>query len=341
MTASTTRQPVTGPVVWTGADYAGRSDWIFHLTPAHLAEIDAALRSTPTTVPELYESTAADFPLPTLQCDLASLDDELERGRGFVLIRGIPVERYAEDELAAIFWGIGAHFGTGLAQSTKGDRLGHVMDLSGPDSDKRQMRNYELGGDLRMHTDLNNDVVCLLMLRAAKSGGESRIASSMAIHNIILREHPEFLEPLYNGYFFHRLRKERSDTSGVISPHRIPVYSDYAGQLSCHFNPSPVDRAVQRAGVKLTALEEGAFRFFIEVSKRPGVYLDMSMQPGDIQLLNNHVILHGRTDYEDWPERDRRRHLLRLWLRCQNARPQAPETNVYETDGRGFRKRAS
>jgi len=341
MTASTTRQPVTGPVVWTGPDYAGRSDWIFRLTPAHLAEIDAAVRNVPTTIPALYDTTAADFPLPTLKRDLAALDNELERGRGFILIRGIPVERYGEDQLAAIFWGIGAHFGTGLAQSTKGDRLGHVMDLSGPGSDVREMRNYELGGDLRMHTDLNNDVVCLLMLRGAKSGGESRIASSMAIHNIILREHPEFLEPLYNGYYFHRLRKERSDEAEQITPHRIPIYSDYDGRLSCHFNPSPVDRAVERAGVKLTDLEAGAFRFFIEVSSRPDVYLDMLMQPGDIQLLNNHVILHGRTDYEDWPERERRRHLLRLWLRCPGARKQAPETNVYETDGLGFRKRAS
>lgn len=333
------KQPISGPSVWTGDDYAGRDDWIYRLSAAHLAELEDAVAKIPVEVPALYDVTADDFPLPSLGPDLAKLGEVLERGRGFVLIRGLTPERYGDDRLAAIFWGIGAHLGVGLAQSTKGDRLGHVTDLSGPGSDIRQMRNYELGGDLRMHTDLNNDVVGLLMLRAAKSGGESRIASSMAIHNIILLERPEFLEPLYRGYYFHLLRKERADGPNRTA-HRVPVFSDYQGALSCHFNPSPVERAAERAGVTLSALEEGAFRYFGEVAKRPGVYLDMDLRPGDIQFLNNHVILHGRTDYEDWPEPERRRHLLRLWLRCAGARRQAPATNVYQTDSFGFRKAA-
>lgn len=337
MQAHATREAVTGPCVWTGPDYAGRDDWIFHLSAAHLEELDAAVENIPTDIPALYGVTAADFPLPTLGPELAALGDELESGRGFVLIRGLSPERHAADRLTAMFWGIGSHLGVGLAQSSKGDRLGHVMDLSGPDSDVRQMRNYELGGDLRMHTDLNNDVVGLLMLRAAKRGGESRIASSMAIHNIILRERPELLEPLYRGYYFHLLRKERADGPNLTT-HRVPVFSEYDGALSCHFNPSPVDRAVARAGVTLSDLERDAFRFFGELAKRPGVYLDMNLQAGDIQFLNNHVMLHGRTDYEDYPEHERRRHLLRLWLRVPGARKQAPETWVYETDELGFRK---
>lgn len=340
MQANPTRQAVSGPGVWTGRDYAGGDDWVFHLTATHLAEIDAAARRVPSEIPALYDVTADDFPLPTLGPALAALGEVLEHGRGFVLIRGLPVARYGEDRLAAIFWGVGAYFGVGLAQSTKGDRLGHVTDLSGPDSAVGQMRNYELGGDLRMHTDLNNDMVGLLMLRAAKSGGESRIASSMAIHNIILDERPEFLDPLYRGYYFHHLRKERAEGANRTA-HRVPVFSDYDGALSCHYNPSPVERAVTRAGVTLSALEEGAFRFFAEVATRPGICLDITLRPGDIQFLNNHVILHGRTDYQDYPEPERRRHLLRLWLRCAGARKQAPETHVYETDSLGFRNVAS
>jgi len=338
MEAHPTRQPVSGPCVWTGRELAGE-DWVFRLTAAHLAELERASAKIPTDIPALYDVTADDFPLPILGPALAALGEELEHGRGFALIRGLTPERYGDERLAAIFWGIGAHLGTGLAQSTKGDRLGHVMDLSGPDSDVRQMRNYELGGDLRMHTDLNNDVVGLLMLRAAKSGGESRIASSMAIHNIILEERPDLLEPLYDGYYFHLLRKERTDGPNRTA-HRVPVFSDFDGALSCHFNPSPVERAVERAGVTLSPLEDQAFRFFGELAMRPGVYLDMNLQPGDIQFLNNHVMLHGRTDYEDHPEPARRRHLLRLWLRCANARKQAPETRVYETDALGFRRAA-
>jgi len=340
MTTKVTKKPVTGPNVWTAAELAGCDDWIFRLTPAHLAEIDAALGPAHAESPALYDVTAGDFPLPTLAAELARLGDTLERGRGFALIRGVPVARYSDGELATIFWGIGAQFGVGLAQSNKGDRLGHVVDLSGPDSDAGQMRSYELGGALRMHTDLNQDVVGLMMLRAAKSGGASRIASSMAIYNVILAEHPEFLEPLNRGYYFHVFRHQRLGKS-KLTPHRIPVFSWHQGALSCHFNPRAIERSVTRAGVKLSALEAGAVEFLIEVAGRPEIYLDMFMAPGDIQLINNHLILHGRTDYQDFPEGRRRRHMLRLWLRCANARKQAPETQVHETDELGFRKAAS
>lgn len=332
----TIRKPLSGPNVWNGREFADRNNWIYQLSAAELAEIEDAVNGIPVDIPALYQVTAKDFPLPLLAEALAGLDDELHRGRGFILLRGIPVERYSENQLAAIFWGIGSYFGTGLAQSVKGDRLGHVIDRSGPGSDKRHMRNYELGGNLRMHTDLNNDVVGLMMLHHAKSGGESRIASSMAVHNIILSEHPEFLEPLFRGYHFHILRGDHGADDALTS-HRIPVFVDHGDALSCHYNPSPIDRSVERAGVKLTDVEAGAVRFVAEVAARPGIYLDMALQSGDIQLLNNHAIMHGRTDYEDYPERKRRRHLLRLWLRSPRARQQPPETQVHQTDALGYR----
>ena len=335
-TVHTVRKPVSGPSVWAGSDFAGRDDWIYQLSATELGEIDVAVKKIPVEIPALYGITAEDFPLPTLAGGLAKLENELHLGRGFILLRGLPVDRYSEEQLAAIFWGIGCYFGTGLAQSRKGDRLGHVIDRSGPDSDVRHMRNYELGGNLRMHTDLNNDVVGLLMFQHAKSGGESRIASSMTVHNIILKEHPEYLDPLYRGYFFHVLRGDQVGDS-KLSGHRIPISIDHGDAVSCHYNPSPIDRSVERAGVQLTETEAGAVRFVAEVAARPGVYLDMALQPGDIQLLNNHVIMHGRTDYEDYPEPERRRHLLRLWLRSANARKQPPETQVHKTDEFGYR----
>lgn len=341
--ANPAEKPITGPHVWLGTDYAGRDDWIFHLSPAHLAEIDAAVRRIPTEIPALYDVTAEDFRLPALASELRQLEAEMQHGRGFIVLRGVAAERYGEQELAAIFWGIGAHFGVGLAQSRKGDRLGHVIDRSGPDSDVRQMRNYELGGDLRMHTDLNNDVVGLLMLQHAKQGGESRIASSMAVHNIILAEHPEYMEPLYRGYYFHLLRGDRPGDS-QLTGHRIPIFvkhgehGDHGDAVSCHFNPSPIDRSVERGGVKLSQVEAGAVRFVAEAAARPGVYLDMALRPGDIQFLNNHVILHGRTDYQDHEEPERRRHLLRLWLRSRTARKQPPETQVHKIDELGYRQ---
>ena len=329
-------KPVSGPSVWLGDDFTGRDDWVYHLSEAELAEIDDAIQNIPVDPTSLYDVTSRDFPLPRLTQALATLDDELHQGRGFILLRGISVERYSEDQLAAIFWGIGSYFGTGLAQSLKGDRLGHVIDLSGPGREKRHMRNYELGGHLRMHPDLNNDVVGLMMLQHAKSGGESRISSSLAVHNVIRDEHPEFLAPLHRGYQFHILGSDR-DSAARLTDHRIPIFIDHGHTISCHYNPSPIDRSVERAGVKLTDMESDAVRFVAEVAARPGLYLDMALQPGDIQLLNNHVIMHGRTDYEDYPEMERRRHLLRLWLKSGRAQVQPPETQVHPTDKLGYR----
>jgi len=328
--------PVSGPSVWVGDEFIGRDDWAHHLSETELSEIDDAIQNISVDPTSLYDVTATDFPLPRLAKALASLDNELHEGRGFILLRGIPVERYNEDQLAAIFWGIGSYFGTGLAQSLKGDRLGHVIDLSGPGREKRHMRNYELGGHLRMHTDLNNDVVGLMMLQHAKSGGESRIASSLAVHNVVRDEHPEFLGPLHRGYQFHILGSDRG-AAARLTDHRIPIFINHGDTMSCHYNPSPIDRSVERAGVKLTDIESGAVRFVAEVAARPGLYLDMALQPGDIQLLNNHVIMHGRTDYEDYPEMERRRHLLRLWLRSGRAQKQPPETQVHPTDELGYR----
>ncbi len=330
------RKVVTGPPVWSGDDLAVRSDWIYHLSERDLAEIDKAVKGISVEIPALYEVTAEHFPLPNFSRILAELDNELHQGRGFFLLRGIATHQYTEQQLAAIFWGIGCYFGVGLAQSIKGDRLGHVINRSGPGDDKRHMRNYELGGALRMHTDLNNDVVGLLMLHHAKEGGASRIASSMLVHNIILEEHPEFLDPLFRGYYFHLLRGDRTNDN-QLTDHRVPIFINHGDTLSCHYNPSPIDRSVQRAGVELSEIEANAVKSVAEVAARPGVYLDMELEPGDIQLINNHVILHGRTDYKDFSETERRRHLLRLWLRSNRARTQPLETQVHQIDKFGYR----
>jgi hypothetical protein len=340
MTEPSKMRPVTGPSVWTGADMAKTEIWIFHLTPSHVSEIDAALKTAHAAPPALYDVTAQDFPLPSLGPALNGLGDELRAGRGFFLIRGLPRDDYDDAEIASIFWGIGSHLGIGLAQSNKGDRLGHVVDLTGPETDMRQMRSYESGGALRMHTDLNQDVVGLMMLRAAKRGGESRIASSMAIHNTILAEHPEYLDPLYDGYYFHIFRHQRVGPS-KLTPHRIPVFSNYDGALACQFNPRPIERSVERAGVTLSPVAAGAIDFFVEVAARPEIYLDMALQPGDIQFINNHLIVHGRTDYDDHPEPERRRRLLRLWLRRPDFPKQDPRTQVHEIDELGYRKAAA
>jgi hypothetical protein len=283
-----------GPAVWRGADQAAR-DWIVPLDEQDCGELIHAaekLRGRP-----LDSIDRAHFPLSQMLPRLAATEAALAQGPGFVMLRGLPAEQLPQDLLEIIYWGIGAHLGVGVSQSASGDRLGHVFDRGTQDKE----RYYTRGGALVFHMD-PVDVVGLLCLRAAVSGGASRIVSAGQVHNLILEERPDLLEVLYRG--FHHSRRGHGQATPSA---RVPVFA----QGECYFLPVTIHQA-EEEGHPLTAIEQEAMAFLEHVANRPGVFLDMDFRPGDIQLLNNRTILHSRTDYVDDPEC--RRHLLRLWL---------------------------
>ena len=304
------RQKVAGPFVWMGDDMAKRDDWIIRLAPEMLEEIDRAVTSVRRRGVTLDDVTRDDFPLPHLSGRLADVVDELANGRGFVQIKGLEIEKYSDEEAGIIFWGLGAHMGIGVSQSFRGDRLGHV--IASDQSGMRQSRSYRLSGPLDMHTD-PADMVGLLCLRMARSGGESRIASAMQVHNALLDEHPEHLEALYAGYHYRRPDIDRGDEE-PLTPYKVPLYGACGDGTACFYIPRAVEAAVDIEKVKLSEVEAEALRYFAETATRPGIYLDMNLEPGDMQFLNNRVILHGRTDYVDFEKTAEKRHLLRIWL---------------------------
>jgi hypothetical protein len=163
-----------------------------------------------------------------------------------------------------------------------------------------------------MHTD-NCDVVALLCVRAAKAGGISRIVSVGAVHNQLLQERPDLLDLLYAGFVFRRMERDAEFGSGVVGK-RVPIFSRDTGRLTCAMNGSYIRRAVAAGEAEITPQQAEALSEFRNVAMSPELYLDMNISEGDIQFLNNRVILHGRTGYEDWPEFERRRHMMRLWL---------------------------
>ena len=318
-----TLRPATGPHVWRNADYFGRTDWIEHFSPAELAELETAAQRVRARKIVLEEATKNDFALPLLSSRLAVVRAELATGRGFVMLRGIPVQRYSEEELGTLFWGLGTHLGIGVSQSLKGDRLGHVMDISG-DLD----RYYTRGGELEFHMD-PVDVVGLLCLRAAFRGGESRIVSSMAVHNSILSERPDMMAALMRGYHYSR-RAQDPGAQGAAryTAHRVPVFMEGGDGKECYFLPASI-RGAARDGAPLSAGEREAWEYVADVAARPELYLDMSFAEGDIQFLNNRKILHARTDYVEDPIA--KRHLLRLWLMMPDW-PERP-TSMRPHDG--------
>jgi hypothetical protein len=267
------------------------------------------------------------FDVPSLRAAIAEVRRKIEHGRGFVVVRRLPVEDYTKDELGMIFWGIGTHLGRGVSQSVMGDRLGHVKDFSREDPLARAYRNKQ---ELSPHTDLA-DLVGLFCMRDAVTGGVTRLTSAAAMHNVMLAECPEVLEQLYRGYVFHR-RGEEQPGDLPYTPYRVPIYSNVEGKVSVRYVRSYVEAGESAVGRRMGEAELAVLDRFEQISKQPELMLEFTLRPGEMYFLNNYTILHARTAFDDGdrPEEDRR-HLLRLWLEAPWMRKVHPHVHLFES----------
>ncbi len=316
------RRPIEGPSAWIGADMRGReAEWSYRLSPAEIAEIEAALKSVQARGLDIAAIRREDFPLPTLGPVLDRLRAEVLDGRGFVLLRGVPVEDRPIAESAATYWGIGSYFGSARSQNAKGHLLGHVYDLGGSSATDPTVRSYATSERQNFHID-RCDVVALLCLRRAKSGGLSAIVSSMAVHNVMLARRPDLLERLYQPFPVDR----RGEVPEGKAPfYRAPVFNPHAGNTSVLYSRLHIGSSQRFPDApRLTPEDIAALDMLADLAGDPELRLDMNFMPGDIQFLHNHTILHARTGYQDWPEAERKRHLLRLWLAPPGARKLPP-----------------
>lgn len=314
--------PVKGPAVWLGPDMAAReAEWTHVLTPSGVAEIEAALASVLSRDLDIAAIRREDFPLPTLGPVLERLRNEVLDGRGFVRLRGMPVEGRPIRESAAAYWGVGAHFGSARSQNARGHLLGHVHDLGGSSAKDPNTRSYATSERQNFHID-RCDVVALLCLRRAKAGGLSTIVSSMTVHNVMAERRPDLLDRLYRSFPVDR----RGEVPEGKAPfYEAPVFNEYGGELSVLYSRLHIGSAQRFPEARrLTPEDIEALDMLAALAGDPALRLDMGFVPGDIQFLHNHTILHARSEYEDWPEPERKRHLLRLWLAPSNARPLPP-----------------
>jgi len=308
----------SGGSVWLGKDMARRKDWIYRLPPAALAEIDACVEMLRRNPKPLDDIGSEDFPFASIAEPVAVFRRLLATGRGFVSIRGIDPEKYSDDELGMIFWGLGRHFGHAVPQSFMGDRLGTVMDLTDEEPDPRRRRGYHSAGFQSVHTDAC-DIVGMIGIRTAKQGGASRLVSAAAVHNAMLDMCPDLLAVLYEGLI---CRMPDSDAAAMgiapLIPHRVPAYTYDGGWLNAHYVRGYVQRAVNAGDSQLNPREQAAIDVFLSIGNHPDFTLEYMLEPGDIQIFNNRTILHGRAHFQDHPEKDRRRHLKRLWLQVED-----------------------
>lgn len=304
------REPLATASAWRGDELRRRDDWIEPLDAAAAAELRDAVRAARATGKPATALTAGDFPLPGLGARIERWRGELAHGRGFLLIRGAPVTEWSAAESECFFWCLGLHLGIPGAQNPRGDLLGHVRDeRKGGD-----IRLYETAEDIAFHCDAA-DVVGLLCLHAAKRGGASRIASSVTVFNELLARAPRLAERLFRPFHL--------DTHGEGGVRSVPVPpARYAsGELRTFWHSDYFRSAERVPGVPpFTAEDRELLDTYDAIAADPAIHLDMELEPGDVQLLSNHTQIHARTAYEDWPEPERRRHLLRLWLSLASPR---------------------
>lgn len=307
--------PLAGPYVWHGKDLAASSSWINTLSPEDIDEVRAALSFAKSRGAAPSSMRRNDFPLPGLQDKLAGIGREVESGRGFVLLRGLPTDTLPENDVRLVFWGLGLHLGIPMSQSKNGEFVAEVRDI-GVKLYQPDTRAYRSAGRLRFHTD-RCDILALLCVREPISGGTSRIVSSAGIHNAILERRPDLVEVLYRDFHFSRQGEELPGEGRWFS---IPVFAKEGRFFSSEFSQSFIDSAQRFPEVpRLDAKQREAIE--VVASLADELSYDMQLQHGDIQLLNNHVTYHSRTDYKDYDEPERKRMLLRLWLATPVSRP--------------------
>jgi hypothetical protein len=326
-----THAPIAGPCAWLGRDIAHATHWIRDLRPADVAEIDAALVALERRGLAWNEIKRADFPLPSLEGLFSNIREELENGCGIVKMRGIPVERYSEDQLRKLYYGIGCNLGTPVFQNRNGELMRLIRDEGG-DVGKRygQIEHARMAdgkpflssyartltnGALRFHTD-RTDVVSLLCVRQAAKGGVSTICSSVSVMNEMVKRRPDLAELLFEPIYRSRHGEESETAEDVYA---LPVFAVRDGRFTSHFSLTYIEAAQTVAGVpRLTSEQKEALDLLLELSKE--LAFEMTLEPGDIQLLNSHVTYHGRTPFEDDKAAGRDRLLMCLWLAMPNSR---------------------
>jgi len=330
----TQRQPaqagktVIDPAEWTGDQLEACDDWIHPLTEAEIADIDRAVRKVEADGLDIMEISKDNFELPVFGESLKTIREQLLSGLGLTLIRGFPIERYNRAQAAAAFFGIGSHLGRAVSQNAKGHMLGHVKKLTDADynTDARE-RGYRTNVDQRFHSD-SCDIVGLMVLQTPKSGGLSSIASTVAVHNEMLKRRPDLAAALSKPSYWDR-RNEVPD--GKDPWYVLPVFNFVDGWFSCRYGRQYIDSTQRFEQVPRTTPEEAeGLDFFDQLLAEQ--HMKMTFQKGDIQFLYNHTTVHGRTAFEDWPEPERKRHLFRLWLCVDGERP-LPEVLAERVQG--------
>jgi len=321
---------VTDPAVWTGDEMAARNDWIYTLSDDDIAALGDIAKQVRATIGDdadgLLTLNSSEINLGAFRAPMAEVCHQIKNGRGFQLVRGLPVVDWDRLDLAIAYWVIGLQIGTPLSNNPDGDMIGHVTDM-GLDYENPNHRGYQTSAHMLFHTD-QCDVVTLLCLQTSMSGGSSRIVSAPAVHNEMLKQNPDLVAELTADMFW---TKHGEVASGEDPWYRMAVFNYLDGYLTTAGGYKHIEKGHALPGnPPLTKAQKDAFALMAKINEE--LHLSMDFEIGDIQILNSHVTMHSRTAYEDWPEAEKRRRLWRLWLRNADIRPR-PEAFKHRISG--------
>ncbi len=302
---------------WRSTDLRESQEWIRPFSSIEIEEIEQAVETSKGV--EIAKIERDTFPLPTLGSVMETIRHDLIDGRGFALLRGLPVARWPREMTVRAYWGLGVHIGVPVSQNPQGHLLGHVKDIGGDFHDLNSRGGYRSHAQLPFHTDIGADIVGLLCLYPAKAGGDSSVVSVAAIHDTMLALRPDLVNELSVPIF----RDRRGEVpSGKKPYYAAPVFCLHQGRLTTTFVRRFIDTAPRHQGVpKLAKKLIEALDFFETLANSTDLKLDMDFLRGDVQLVNNLTLLHARTAFEDFEDPARKRHLLRLWLAAPNGWP--------------------
>jgi Taurine catabolism dioxygenase TauD, TfdA family len=296
---------------WRGPDLRNTPEaWTTTLTPSDIAEIERAVDQVMTAGLDISEVSRDSFLLPTLSAKIQDWKTQIEDGLGFVLVKGLPVGEWGFEKSSLAYWGLGHHLGVPGAQNPDNELLGHVIDYS-EERTNPLVRRYRTSGNIDFHCDAA-DVVGLLCINAARDGGQSRIASSIAIFNALFDQSPELIARLFDPFALDRRGEEKPGEKGFF---RRPACRFSNGQLRTFYHSEYMRSAARfMEDEALDAAAKQVLDFYDQAAASTEFHLDMYLEPGDMQFISNHSIIHARTEYQDYAEVARKRHLLRLWL---------------------------
>jgi hypothetical protein len=304
--------PWTGAAVWDKSSFSHDDQWLITLSPDEIADIDSVIKQSMLSSKPIGELSKNDFGFTTFAQRLLELRADILNGKGFSVLRGLP-DHWSDEKLIRTYWGVGRWLGDPVSQNAQGHLLGHVIDRRS--SPTAGTRIYQTNQAQPFHSD-SCDIVGLLCLRKAKEGGASSIASSTAIHNKMLSTDIEALQTLYGEFQCDRYGEI---PDGKQPSYAVRVFNDVEGKCVC-CGMDPDIRSAQRLDTvtALTQKQNDALDRFQAIAQ--DLALNMSLQRGDIQLLNNHVVVHAREQFHDDELLGNRRYLVRLWLSASNGR---------------------